>query len=224
MADASTSTTTSSSYRNVDDESRSYEYDEIDYQKKTPNNLETTNISSSSSSSSPLRSRRLLWNTIVLIGLLVSWIAQSEIARELETTKGYDKPAFIVWINHTWSMFLLPIQWCLVRLRRRPCPFEEEEEEDSSSPRAGLLRDNIETSSMFQGLTWDIGLKICSGLSISLWIADYVWYIGLSYATVAVATAVFNSSCVFVCVFSYLMMGKTPSSFAIGALMITYVL
>ena len=44
-----------------------------------------------------------------LFGLIVAWVAQSEVAQALETKLGYNKPCFVSWVNHSFSVLLFPL-------------------------------------------------------------------------------------------------------------------
>lgn len=211
---------------------------------------------SSTTSSSP----RGIFGYVCLAGLLISWIAQSEVARHLETSKdnggeGYDKPALITFINHSWSVLLLPFEyavwWFYRSTRRRRTAAAEGEVRETKDIHQDTKRmedgvngghllgvesitvlskntqhrrsnnDSFLAHLVSQGLTPQFVLCFTAVLSTSYWAGDYVWYIGLEYSTVSTGTAVFNSSCVFVCVFSYLLLGETPSLLAVSALAIT---
>ena len=54
-----------------------------------------------------------------LTGLVVSWVAQSEVAQYVQTSAAYNKPYFIVWCNHGGMALVLPCQELWQRYKRR---------------------------------------------------------------------------------------------------------
>ena len=53
-----------------------------------------------------------------LAGLVVSWVAQSEVAQYVQTSASYNKPYFIVWCNHGGMALVLPCQELWQRYQR----------------------------------------------------------------------------------------------------------
>ena len=47
---------------------------------------------------------------ICLVGLIITWVGQSEVAQYVQTGQSYNKPMTIVWFNHSFSALLVPIQ------------------------------------------------------------------------------------------------------------------
>lgn len=133
----------------------------------------------------------------------MSWVAQSEVARELETTLKYDKPAFIVWFNHTLQILLIPAEYIAFSRRRG----SSKESWTETLRGSGMTMSRLCTMSLF--------------LSAAIWTADYVWYIGLDSCDVSTGTAVFNSTSVFVSILSYVLLGTRPTIFALSALAVT---
>lgn len=55
------------------------------------------------------------------MGLILAWVGQSEVAQYLQTAASYNKPYFIVWVNHSVLALMLPLQalWHAGRRRRQ---------------------------------------------------------------------------------------------------------
>eukprot|EP00937_MAST-01D_sp_MAST-1D-sp2_P004997 g4997.t1 len=62
--------------------------------------------------------RRRLHTRIFADGVIASWVAQSEVAQYVQTAACYNKPYFIVWVNHSFMALMLPLQALWVATRR----------------------------------------------------------------------------------------------------------
>jgi drug/metabolite transporter (DMT)-like permease len=135
-----------------------------------------------------------------IVGLVVTWIAQSEVAQSIQTG-GYNKPYFITWCNHSWMALLVPVQclWYSSRTLPRSAP-----EENLPSSWFAFIEETHGWSK------WGL-FKMAGWLSILYTISDYAWYVGLAHTSVSAGTCIFNSSCVFVYIFSVLLLKERVS-------------
>eukprot|EP00928_Gymnodinium_smaydae_P028895 TRINITY_DN21913_c0_g1_i1.p1 TRINITY_DN21913_c0_g1~~TRINITY_DN21913_c0_g1_i1.p1 ORF type:complete len:339 (-),score=30.28 TRINITY_DN21913_c0_g1_i1:41-1057(-) len=114
--------------------------------------------------------------------VVISWVAQSEVS-QLVQVSNYNKPLAITWFNHSAGIFVFPL----------------------------ILLTGGSVSECYHKLTKKIGFKqlIIRALILSLiyLFADWIWYIGLPYTSVAAGTAIFNVSSCFVSALS-IMVGE----------------
>ncbi|KAK3234331.1 hypothetical protein CYMTET_55412 [Cymbomonas tetramitiformis] len=165
-----------------------------------------------------------------LVGLIASWVAQSEICQYLQTKVNYDKPYAIVWFNHSFTALLLPIQilyyyarFCCcdesIRIERLktsdarpsgwplPADYTPLEYSDEDKELVGFFK----YAHVAHGVEYRSLIKTCLWLSTLYLMADYVYYAALPDISVAVATCLFNTSCVFAYGFSVLLLDETLS-------------
>lgn len=56
---------------------------------------------------------------LCLLALLVVSVAQGEVAQYLQDTAKYNKPYLIVYVNHSWMLLVLPMQYVIWFFRTR---------------------------------------------------------------------------------------------------------
>jgi len=116
-----------------------------------------------------------IFGYICLFFVVVTWIAQSEVAQAVETSS-YNRPYIITYVNHS-----LGLLQGLVFLR-------------------GSGLDAVKTFLQEGGMFWKV-LAVCMVYQL----ADWAWYIGLTGTSVADGTILFNSMSVFVFLFEWLL-------------------
>ena len=139
-----------------------------------------------------------------LFGLIVAWVAQSEVAQALETKLGYNKPCFVSWVNHSFSVLLFP----LLLASHYAAP-------------AGRRAGGWLASLRAQGLTGRVALIASAQLATVFLLGDFMWYIGLAHTSVAMGSAIFNSSCAITYGLSLLLLRQRPTLLAVAALVVT---
>lgn len=112
--------------------------------------------------------------------MIMSWVSQSEVAQAVQT-QGYNKPMAITWFNHAAGILIIPAMWL--------CGMQ---------PRAAYQQ-------LTEGMTRGQLLQRALALSSVYLFADWVWYVGLPYTSVAMGTTVFNTSSCWVYVLSLLL-------------------
>ena len=137
-----------------------------------------------------------------LIGLVISWVAQSEVAQYLETHLEYRKLTLITYINHSFSVLLLPLLWIAHVL--------------STGHWSGLAR-----SLAADGLTGRRAVVASVQLGTIYLFGDLLWYIGLAFTSVAAGTAIFNSSCALTFIMSALVLRTRVSLKSVAAIAFT---
>ena len=150
---------------------------------------------------SPLARRANIVGYFSLIGLVISWVAQSEVAQYLETHLEYRKPTLITYINHSFSVLLLPLLWIAHVL--------------STGHWSGLAR-----SLAADGLTGRRAVASVQLGTIYLF-GDLLWYIGLAFTSVAAGTAIFNSSCALTFIMSAVVLRTRVSLKSVAAIAFT---
>ena len=140
-----------------------------------------------------------------LFGLIIAWVAQSEVAQALETKLGYNKPCFVSWVNHSFSVLLFP----LLLASHYASPSRR-------SSAGGWL-----ASLRAQGLTGRVALVASAQLATVFLLGDFMWYIGLAHTSVAMGSAIFNSSCAITYGLSLLLLRQRPTLLAVAALVVT---
>lgn len=151
---------------------------------------------SSRSTTKKAAERSWVFGAVCLTGYIVSWVAQAEICQYLQRNVDYNKPYFIVWINHSVCVFMLPIQAWYYQMATRPS--------DKDLP-----------SSWFQAMREvhkvEVGplVRTLCVLSALFALADWMWYVALGHTTVAIGSCVYNSQCVFAYLFSIPLLHET---------------
>eukprot|EP00927_Polykrikos_kofoidii_P072881 TRINITY_DN68953_c0_g1_i1.p1 TRINITY_DN68953_c0_g1~~TRINITY_DN68953_c0_g1_i1.p1 ORF type:complete len:372 (-),score=43.09 TRINITY_DN68953_c0_g1_i1:97-1161(-) len=107
--------------------------------------------------------------------VVASWVGQSEVSQAVQV-EGYNKPMAITWVNHSAGILLLVMLVPLVGPRRIRCCWDTVSE--------GRSRWQLFGNVFF--------------LSTVYLVADWVWYIGLPFISVAVGTIIFNTCPVWV--------------------------
>ena len=149
-----------------------------------------------------VRRRHSTLGWISLVGLVVTWVAQSEVAQYLEVNLHYRKPCLITWVNHSFSIFLLPILWAVHAATTGNC----------SGWTSSLAAD---------GLTSRVALLVAAQLGTIYLVGDLLWYVGLAFTSVAAGTAVFNSSCALTFLLSAFVLRTRVSLKSVVAIVIT---
>lgn len=115
-----------------------------------------------------------------LAAVVVTWVSQSEVAQFVQTSS-YNQPMTITWLNHSVGVLVFPI----------------------------ILACGGSFGKSYSALT-----KACSPqklflsallLAIVYLAADWLWYVGLPYTSVAAGTTIFNTSSCWVYLLSLLM-------------------
>ena len=137
-----------------------------------------------------------------LFALIIVWVAQSEVVQYLQLANGttYNKPYLVTFVNHAFMALLLPVVLLWRCVRGKP------------GWRAGIPGELSLSSSQLGCILF--------GLSVVYFMGDYAWYMGLARASVTVGTAVFNSNCVFVYVFSVLLLKERLSLFKVLSVLV----
>lgn len=112
--------------------------------------------------------------------MILSWVSQSEVAQHVQT-QGYDKPMFLTWFNHAAGVLIIPAMWI--------CGMQ---------PRSAYQQ-------LTEGMTRGQLFRRALTLSSVYLFADWVWYVGLPYTSVAMGTTVFNTSSCWVYALSLLL-------------------
>ncbi|KAG7396784.1 hypothetical protein PHYBOEH_001702 [Phytophthora boehmeriae] len=120
---------------------------------------------------------------IALGALIWSWVLQAEASQAVQAD--FNKPFFIVCFNHTAPVVLLPLLVCYFKFTddHGNLSLLETLQRRSVIPFPKLWRDAIFLSSFYA-------------------VTDYFWYAALANVSVAVGTAIFNCSPLFVYCFS----------------------
>ena len=246
------------------------------------------------------------WGYACVLGVVLTWVAQSEVAQYVQTAASYNKPYFIVYINHSCMALMLPIQalWHTISTSRRRreeafdpllyvapsndatpetgCPKPARSQcrflfdgvllsvlarlgvrradvaycsthvastpmdegasvghgngevatgdddkgcEKGSGESSGARADSpvalaaaaaVQTSKRGALLPWTLVVR-AAWLSVIYTLGDWFWYIGLPHISVASGTCIFNSSCVFVYLFSVAFLGEKVAADRIAA-------
>lgn len=101
--------------------------------------------------------------------MILSWVFQSEVAQAVQT-RGYNKPMALTWFNHAAGVLIIPVMWL--------CGMQ---------PRVAYQQ-------LTEGMTRKQLFQRALALSSVYLFADWFWYIGLPYTSVAMGTTVFNTS------------------------------
>lgn len=136
---------------------------------------------------------RLLLGYLCIFVVIVTWIAQSEVAQALETSS-YNRPYIITLVNHSLGMLQVLVLLC------------------------GPWR---ESASLFLRAHGARLLLQVLGVCVAYQAADWVWYIGLSGTSVAAGTIIFNSMSVFVFLFEWLLGRRRFSTWKGGAVVVS---
>eukprot|EP01001_Neometanema_parovale_P006115 NODE_2496_length_1407_cov_64.529595_g2374_i0.p1 GENE.NODE_2496_length_1407_cov_64.529595_g2374_i0~~NODE_2496_length_1407_cov_64.529595_g2374_i0.p1 ORF type:complete len:371 (-),score=47.52 NODE_2496_length_1407_cov_64.529595_g2374_i0:151-1263(-) len=146
---------------------------------------------------------KLGWQALIgymfVAGVVASWIFQAEVAQCLQKAgclgvkEPFNKPYFMTWANHGWQALMLPLSAAIHRFkghRTESWTFVMEEQYE-----------------LTPSVLFIIGLKF----AVCYFIADYFWYLALPLTSVAIATTIFNSSCVFVYILSVILLNEKVS-------------
>merc|ERR1712085_463 len=128
--------------------------------------------------------------------VVVTWVAQSEVAQYLETTN-YNKPYIITWFNHCLCSLQGLVLLCGRRKQGQPSPFSE-------MTGRQVLGQVIFITTAYQ-------------------VADWVWYVGLASTSVAAGTIIYNSMSIFVFIFEWLLGRQQLSVSRILAILVALV-
>ena len=150
-----------------------------------------------------------------VLGLITTWIAQSEVSSSLQTRLAtpYDRPFAITWFNHSLLLLCLPVALLLHR-RRPPTPAPDE---------APLL--SVQAPAPAPG-AWPVlaaprRLAGAVMLLAVLYVAsDYAWYraLGVKGFSVTEATALGNSGAAFAFLLSICILGERVTGPKLAAL------
>ena len=249
------------------------------------------------------------WGYACVLGVVLTWVAQSEMAQYLQTKASYNKPYFIVYINHSFMALMLPIQalWHMISRRSRqqdaeqafdpllsvaptddvvyntdnpqsprvecrfgdvllsllarlgvrkadvdsrvmPISIDEEAFVDHGGERViatNIDPNHVEKNGKCNGastgntmtlaaseavqarqrgalLPWTLVVR-AAWLCVIYTLGDWFWYIGLPHISVASGTCIFNSSCVFVYLFSVVFLGEKVAADRIAAVTLALV-
>jgi drug/metabolite transporter (DMT)-like permease len=146
------------------------------------------------------RRRDTLVGYFLLIISLAAFTAQTELTNILQARRDYRKPYFILWVAHSTLLILLPIQLLIEwssfgsldryydRMHRALSHLTYRPLSPSPTAREQCLY-----------LIW-----LTFKLSILLGLGAYLWYVAAGLTSSATLTAIYNSSCCFVYLFSVL--------------------
>lgn len=124
-----------------------------------------------------------LQGCLCCIAVIASWVAQSEVAQSVQIS-GYNKPMAITWANHSAGVLVAPV----------------------------LLLFGGSLAEWRAALTGSMSgrrvLLSSLGLATLYLLADWVWYVGLPFTSVAAGTAIFNTSSCWVYALSVAFLGR----------------
>ena len=84
-------------------------------------------VSLEESTKSDVNAGMVILRYVSLLALLFACVVQGEVAQTLQNSYGYNKPYFITYINHSFMVLLLPIQYLIYVFYQRPNRKEDEE-------------------------------------------------------------------------------------------------
>lgn len=115
-----------------------------------------------------------------LAGLVLTWVAQSEVC-QLVQVEHYNKPMAIAWFNHSLGVLVFPLTLL---------------SGGSAAESRARLREAMPGGLLVWNALW---------LSCVFLLADWLWYVGLPRTSVAAGTTIFNTSSCWVAVVLWLL-------------------
>ena len=121
---------------------------------------------------------------VSMVMVWICWVGGSEVAQALQDTENFDKPLFITYFNHSCTAMVAVLQTIYLLAMREP-----------------LIPQCMRRNKML--LLFRVAVLATIFLA-----GDYLWFIALGKVSVAIATTIFNTSCVFVYLLSVLFLGE----------------
>ncbi|KAK9722091.1 hypothetical protein K7432_002938 [Basidiobolus ranarum] len=115
----------------------------------------------------------------------------------------YQKPYFILWVAHSFYLFLIPLQFLLNRFKGKSFRDSLQEFRYNVEDIYGLFvrKDEI-TQSYPSRIIYGHLFRVGFFLTFIFTSAAYLWYVSISFTTMAKLTAIYNTACFFAYVFS----------------------
>ncbi|KAF9936326.1 hypothetical protein BGZ65_002535 [Modicella reniformis] len=180
--------------------------------------------------------RRFKLATLILFVCILSFLLQAELTKYLQTSMGYQKPYFILYISHSFWAIALPIQFLYTAYLSSATP-----ESLTTSHRgrmnyfANLVRNSTSdlycrkmdytlvsaSPSVRTALGSDVHTSpenrilsrhlfwVTFGMTVLFMIPSYIWYTCIAMTSMANLTAIYNTSCFFAYIFSVLLLRET---------------
>ncbi|KAI9594424.1 hypothetical protein BDF19DRAFT_444787 [Syncephalis fuscata] len=185
------------------------------------------------------RRNMILGFILLAIGLITSTI-QTEITAVLQSRKDYKKPYFILWWAHSMFVFLWPIIAAIEymgagnltrfkrrigqgaaylrssRLARHKAGQHSADDHDDIDD-----EDPVQDVAMLSNWSWRPMIQQAIWMSPVFNGASYGWYLAAGMTSAAALTAISNTSCCFVYLFSVLLLGDAVRGRMIAAVIIS---
>lgn len=167
------------------------------------------------SSTETRRSTRPFIRTLLVIGIIVSWVTTNKLLKRFHTDE-WDKPiALGIALKSTWSFSLLV--WPL--LRRHYDRHVQRVEEASVSARSELGLDTYALSDdQPLSLCWRT-VRICFLLMVLVQGASVTWIISVPLTSTSANSVLYQTQCIFAYVFSLCLLGEQLSPAKCGAVL-----
>ncbi|KAK3808301.1 MAG: hypothetical protein J3Q66DRAFT_354476 [Benniella sp.] len=179
--------------------------------------------------------RRFRRAALILGVCIVSFVLQTELTKFLQTSMGYQKPYFILYISHSFWAMALPAQFLYTAYFSPTIPPSFTSLQDRFSyfawmiqkstsdlyhrrrdyamvgaapePAATSPRTHGHLSREDQGL-WRHLFWVTFGMTVLFMLPSYLWYTCIGLTSMANLTAIYNTSCFFAYLFSVLLLNE----------------
>lgn len=133
-----------------------------------------------------------------LCSAIIAWVAGAEISQAFQQSNAFNKPFFIVWFNHIWLVPFLPTGLLWLWLSDPGVQYAAEHEASA----------NFAQRMRAWGITPRVFVWRSFWLSVAYLVPNLCWFWALALTSVASVTALFNTSCIFVFIFSLALLGE----------------
>lgn len=163
--------------------------------------------STSPGSMAKMGNARWIYAGIALLLSLVSFVVQTENAAYVQKELGWVKPYMMLYMTHGSWFMLFPLQFALLRLRKRHIATSTLFRAHINSIKATARTVAIQNGSTN---TFTYFLRTMALIVASLTVAGSTWYIAIDMTTPSDLTAIYNSNAFFAYAFSVPLLGERP--------------
>eukprot|EP01126_Amoeba_proteus_P006312 TRINITY_DN12202_c0_g2_i1.p1 TRINITY_DN12202_c0_g2~~TRINITY_DN12202_c0_g2_i1.p1 ORF type:complete len:274 (-),score=61.84 TRINITY_DN12202_c0_g2_i1:555-1304(-) len=156
-------------------------------------------------------SNKTSFGLLVVVGIIISWVGSTEFANYAEKYEHYDKPFFIVYLNNSWNVFLLPLflffQFLSNKIHHKP---------------QQTLVQNITLSFGQDQMTTKKLLMAAAISTFNLCVADYFYFRALSITSASSGIVIFNLSSIVTYFLSIFLLKEAFSFVKVFAVLLSF--
>ncbi|ORX93291.1 hypothetical protein K493DRAFT_338354 [Basidiobolus meristosporus CBS 931.73] len=158
----------------------------------------------------------------VLSICIATFTLQTEIAQHVQAGMSYQKPYFILWVAHSFYLFLIPFQLLVNRVKGISYRESYNEFRHSLEDIYDSFHERDSAPSQAANRhTFAHLLKIGLFLTLIFTTAAFLWYVSISFTTMAKLTAIYNTACFFAYAFSTWLLKEEVSRYKVLAVFLS---